>query len=428
MAFWSSADIESASRIVNSTTKDTRRVRGKLTLHFVKPQTQSDADEAADRCAMIAEAVLCEADSHEQIIGAETELASSIRLRLPPQVPQVRSLELAALHFVGDPGTSAALRRASTSSLRAVTVPQGMQGALGPNRIATPAPPPPPAAAGPANTPNSASPSGSFRVGPLSSTSPPSSAPSSSPSSTPGLSQSGSFRAGNLNAPPSTSFSGPTSAPRTGPPKRATIGRMRAISPGMMIPAGSPPDVIGQGVAPFLRDSAGRVLVGFLRAYDLLTLRGLALEGSAEMLAALVPVSDAPLGGYEASRTAELGRWQNTFGDTVFQRVRREAQVVAMFLGHRALTQAGVPQNIMMEVLQEAAPLAFSGERGMVLEMTRYVGVPEENLVTALCENIVPVVGHGDADALAAALAPLVDSVKEELTVMATIAKAGTGF
>lgn len=203
---------------------------------------------------------------------------------------------------------------------------------------------------------------------------------------------------------------------------------MRAITPGMMLPPGSPPDAIGQGLAPVVRDSAGRVLVGFLRAYDLLTLRGLALEGSAEMLAALVPVSDAPLGGYEASRTAELGRWQHTFGDVVFQQVRREAQVASMALTHQALLQLGIPQNVTMEILQEAAPSAFAGDRGTVLEMSRYYAVPEEDLVPSLCQSFVQIVGHGDAAQLTAALEPLVASVKEDLTVIATIAKAATGL
>lgn len=428
MAFWSSADVEIASRIVTAKTKNDRRVRGKLTLHFAKAQTQSDADQAADRCAAIAEGVLSEADSHEQLIGAESELVSAIRLRLPPAVPALRSMDLAALHLVGDPGTSAALRRASTSSLRAVAVPPGAAAALGlgSNRIATPAPPPPPSSDR-AQTPAS-SPSGSFRVGNAPASSPPSGL-ASPPSST---SPSGTFRAPNSSpfgsGPQSSPWSPPPSRP-TPPIKRGTIGRMRAITPGMMLPPGSPPDAIGQAIAPFVRDGAGRVLVGFLRAYDLVALRGLALEeGSAEMLAALVPVSDAPLGGYEASRTAELARWQHTFGDAVFQRIRRESQVVAVFLAHGALSRVAIPQNIALEILQEAAPAAFAGERGIVLEMGRYVSAPPDGMLSALCSNLVEIVGHGDPAQLSAALAPLVASVEEDMHVASTLARDAAGL
>jgi hypothetical protein len=197
----------------------------------------------------------------------------------------------------------------------------------------------------------------------------------------------------------------------------------------MMLPPGSPPDAIGQAIAPFVRDGAGRVLVGFLRAYDLLALRGLALEeGSAEMLAALVPVSDAPLGGYEASRNAELARWQQTFGDAIFQRIRRESQVAAIFLAHAALSRAAVPQNITLEILQEAAPAAFAGERGTVLEMSRYLSASHDGAVPALCANFVDIVGHGDAAQLSAALAPLVASVEEDMNVAATLARDASGF
>ncbi|MDI1447025.1 hypothetical protein [Polyangium sp. 6x1] len=400
MAFWSTADVELVSRVVTAKTKNDRRVRGKLTLHFAEAQTQGNADDAADRCATLAEELFGEADDHEQLIGAEAELAAALRLRLPARFPSIRSLDLAALHVVGDPGTSAALRRASTTTMRAVTGP-----------VSTPAPNTMRGRATPSSMPPSGDvPSGSFRVAQL------------------GSAPSGTFRAPIASSGPA---SGPisTPGPRSSPPtRRGTLGRMRAIMPGMMLAPGAPPEAIGQGLAPFVRDCAGRILVGFLRGYDLLALRGLALEeGSAEMLAALVPVSDAPLGGYEASRTAELARWQNAFGEAVFQRVRRESQVAAIYLAHMALGRLGVPPSVGLPILQEAAPAAFAGERGTVLEMARYVSTPAESFVPALCQNLVEIVGHGDAPQLAAALAPLVTSVEEDMAIAATFARDASG-
>ncbi|MRG98120.1 hypothetical protein [Polyangium spumosum] len=401
MAFWSTADVELVSRVVTAKTKNDRRVRGKLTLHFAEAQTQGSADDAADRAATLVEELLWEALDHEQVIGAEAELAAALRLRLPPRFPTIRSIDIAALHLVGDPGTSAALRRASTTSMRAVTAP-----------VSTPSPITTRGASPSTMPPAGDSASGSFRVAQL------------------GASPSGSFRAPLSSAGPA---SGPVSTPSprsSAPPtRRGTLGRMRAIIPGMMLAAGAPPEAIGQSLGPFVRDCAGRILVGFLRAYDLLTLRGLALEeGSAEVLAALVPVSDAPLGGYEASRTAELGRWQNAFGEGVFQRVRRESQVAAIYLAHMALGRLGVPPSVGLPILQEAAPSAFAGERGTVLEMARYVSLPAEDFVPALCNHLVEVVGHGDASQLAAALAPLVTSVEEDMAVAATFARDATGI
>ncbi|MDI3288303.1 hypothetical protein [Polyangium sp. 15x6] len=401
MAFWSTADVELVSRVVTATTRNDRRVRGKLTLHFAEAQTQGNADDAADRCATLAEELFGEADDHEQLIGAEAELVAALRLRLPPRFPAIRSLDLAALHVVGDPGTSAALRRASTTTMRSVTGP-----------VSTPAPTTTRGRASPSSMPPSGdTSSGSFRAAQL----------AGSPS--------GTFRA-------SVSSSGPASGPvstqgprsSSPPTRRGTLGRMRAIMPGMMLAPGAPPEAIGQALAPFVRDCAGRILVGFLRGYDLVAMRGLALEeGSAEMLAALVPVSDAPLGGYEASRTAELARWQAAFGEGVFQRVRRESQVAAIYLAHMALGRLGVPPSIDLPILQEAAPSAFGGERGTVLEMSRYVSVPAESFVPALCQHLVEIVGHGDAMQLAAALAPLVTSVEEDMAIAATFAKDASG-
>ena len=401
MAFWSTADVELVSRVVTAKTKNDRRVRGKLTLHFVEAQTQGNADDAADRAATIAEELFWEADDHEQLIGAEAELAAALRLRLPPRFPMIRSLDLAALHVVGDPGTSAALRRASTTTMRS---------AAGP--VSTTAPNTTRGHASPSSMPPSGeTSSGSFRVAQLA------------------TSSSGSFRAPmSSSGPPSGPVSTPSPRSSAPPTRRGTLGRMRAIIPGMMLAAGAPPEAIGQALGPFVRDCAGRILVGFLRAYDLLTLRGLALEGSAEMLAALVPVSDAPLGGYEASRTAELGRWQNAFGEGVFQRVRRESQVAAIYLAHMALGRLGVPPSVGLPILQEAAPSAFAGERGTVLEMARYVSLAPESFVPALCHHLVEVVGHGDQGQLSAALAPLVTSVDEDMTVAATFAKDATGI
>lgn len=391
MAFWSAADVEIASRIITAKMRNERRLRGKLTLHFANPQTQSDADQAADRCASLAEDLISEATDHEQIVASEAEFVSALRRRLPIDIPPIRAFDLAGLHVVGDPAASSNMRR-STSTFRAVTLP-ATQVASSPY-APTQAPPPPPQA------PTNRSPGSS------------------------------SYRA--VSAPPTSNIPSTQSYPPSRPTmssKRPTMSRLRAMTPAMVLPPGSPPQAIGKVLAPFISDCATRVLVGFLRAYDLLVLRGLALEeGSAEMLAAVVPVSDAPLGGYEASRTAELTRWQNSFGQATFQRLRRECQVVAVFFAHLSLVQQDIPQNITFEILQEATPIAFVGESNILLGMSRWLKLGDAEVLPALCAHLTDLVGHGNPQELASALRLLVASVNEDLVLASTLAKDAVGM
>jgi len=390
MAFWSAADVEIASRIITAKMRNERRLRGKLTLHFSDPQTQSDADQAADRCASIAEDLISEAADQEQILAGEAEFISSIRRRLPIDIPPVRSIDLAGLHVVGDPIASSNMRR-STATFRAVTVPTGQS----PSQFAQTQAPPPPPAQQRAN-PGSNS---TFR------------AVSSSPSS----------------AVPSTQSQPPSRGAISS--KRPTMSRFRAMSPAMVLPPGSPPQAIARVLAPFISDCAARILVGFLRAYDLLVLRGLALEeGSAEMLAAVVPVSDAQLGGYEASRTPELTRWQNSFGQATFQRLRRECQVVAVFFAHGSLLQRDIPQNITLEILQEATPLAFVGDSNVLLGISRWIQLGDDEVLPSLCAHLTDLVGHGNPNELATALRLVVASVNEDLVLASTMAKDAVGM
>jgi hypothetical protein len=390
MAFWSAADVEIVSRIITAKMRNERRLRGKLTLHFADPQTQSDADQAADRVASIAEDVVGDAADHEQILAAESEFVSAIRRKLPIDIPPIRAIDLAGLHVVGDPIASSNMRR-STATFRAVTMPSA-QAASSPYAT-TQAPPPPPA---PPNRPGSTS---TFRTA----SSPPAAA-------TPGT----------LTPPQSRAVASS---------KRPTMSRFRAMSPAMVLPPGSPPHAIARMLSPFLSDCAARILVGFLRAYDLLVLRGLALEeGSAEMLAAVVPVSDAPLGGYEASRTAELTRWQNSFGQATFSRLRRECQVAAVFFAHASLLKRDILQNITLEILQEATPLAFAGDSNVLLGISRWIQLGDDEVLPALCAHLTDLVGHGNPQELATALRLLIASVNEDLVLASTMAKDAVGM
>jgi hypothetical protein len=140
MGFWpfgrDKATIESASRVVDASLEDKRRVRGKLTLHFAKACTQADADTVADRVAGIATAVLLDKKDHTKVIGAESELSREVEAKYPKDAPEARSVELAALHVVGDMSLSDELRRASVPAMRA-----GREGTPAPGAVNSSAPP-----------------------------------------------------------------------------------------------------------------------------------------------------------------------------------------------------------------------------------------------------------------------------------------------
>ena len=105
-------------------------------------------------------------------------------------------------------------------------------------------------------------------------------------------------------------------ARRSDVPSRPSTTRMRAITPSLIPPRGSSPEAIGRahralrsrrgGAAPHRRCSACTIC-SVVRAvtFD---------ENSGDIVDALVPVSDAPPGGFEASRAAEIARWEQAIG------------------------------------------------------------------------------------------------------------------
>ena len=95
MGFWpfgrDPAEIEIATRVITADTQNGFTVRGKLTIHFAEPQTQADADMAADRCAQITATLLREAPGHDRVIGAETQLSGLLFARYPVDVARARA-------------------------------------------------------------------------------------------------------------------------------------------------------------------------------------------------------------------------------------------------------------------------------------------------------------------------------------------------
>lgn len=381
MGFWpfgrDPATIEMVSRVITAAAQNGFRVRGKLTIHFAEPQRQADADLAGDRAAALAVALLREAPDHGKVIGAEAQLSMELFARYPIDLPRARGVEIAALHVVGDPALSDELRRASSTSGSIPAV------ALGSNT------PPPPSVRPPSNPPIRRS------------------AP-----------------------PPSVSPSGPPST-APGAIRRRGSSQIRSIQ-SLLMPPGTPPAAMGQFIAPLVRDSAARVLIGFLRAHDLIAVRGVSIdEGSAEMLASLVPVSDAPPGGYEASRAGEIARWQTTLGQGVMFSLQHEVRVVSAYLAKDALTRAEVMPALADAVVESVCAAAFPEEAGLLTSLGRFAvhaGGADPTFVATLAESLTRLAGTSeDPASIASALTPLVAMVQDDLNVAAMIIKQSSG-
>ncbi|WP_437586843.1 hypothetical protein [Sorangium sp. So ce1000] len=398
MGFWpfggrEPANVESASQVVTAATRR-ETVRGKLTLYFKEPQTRSAADRAAEQCAQVAGDLLRETAEQEALLGREAELAAAIAARAPRSVPPLRAIELAALHVVTE---------RTTQSRRS-----------GP----TPEPPPDqePAQAAGARTPSTRPPSPGG-VG-WTTGAPPASSRGFAPA--PG-------------APPTVGRNSPSSIPppmsvRSQPPSsgayraRGGAGNARASSPGLI---GSPPTVIAAALAPLLRDASTRLLLGCLRAHDLIIVRRVAIDpGAAEQLAALLPVSEAPPGEFEASRAAELSRWHTALGSPVISQLRTESCAISAQKARVALGAASIAPGVAGELIDALCRTAFPGLALSSAHIDRYA---EQDLSELAAESVARVLRHPNSKPLRLALGPLLDAVHGDVDGIARLAKASLG-
>lgn len=395
MGFWpfggrEPANVESASQVV---TADTRRetVRGKLTLYFKEPQTRSAADRAAERCAQIAGDLLRETAEHETLLGKEADLAAAIAARAPRGLPGLRAIELAALHVVTERTTQ--------------------------SRRGEPAPPPvqdPTRAAGARTPSNKPSPGGVGRttgVPPASSR-----ALAQGPGAPPAVG-----RNTPSSIPPPISVRSPPSsgAPRS---RAAGAGAARASSPGLI---GSPPTVIAAALSPLLRDASTRLLLGCLRAHDLIIVRRVAIApGAADQLAALLPISEAPPGEFEASRAAELSRWHTVLGSPVISQLRTESCAISAQKARVALGAANIAAGVAGELIDALCRTAFPGLALSSAHIDRYA---EQDLNELAAESMARILRHPNSKPLRLALGPLLDAVHGDVDGISRLAKASLG-
>ncbi|WP_437875184.1 hypothetical protein [Sorangium sp. So ce513] len=404
MGFWpfggrEPANVESASHEVTAAARG-ETVRGKLTLLFKEPQTQSAADRAAERCAQIASDLLREIGEQQPLLGREVELAAAIASRAPRGLPALRAVELAPLFVVSDRAAQPWRAAPSPTPARGPEPPRSAGGQEPPRGAGGRAPSsrPPPSGTG-----WGAAPASSRGLGLLSGASPLVS--HGSPSTAP---------------PPKSVRSPPSSTSLR--PRAAGPGNGRGSSPGLI---GSPPTVIAAALAPLLRDTSARLLLGCLRAHDLIIVRRVAIDpGSSELAAALLPVSEAAPGELEASRAAELSRWHTALGSPVISQLRTESCAISAQKARVALSTASIAPGVVGELVDALCRTAFPGLALSSAHIARYA---EQDLGELAAESVARILRHPNPKQIRLALVPLLDAVHSDVDALSRVAKASLG-
>ncbi|WP_438004585.1 hypothetical protein WME89_38295 [Sorangium sp. So ce321] len=409
MGFWpfggrEPANVETVSQIVTAAARG-EKIRGKLTLYFKEPQTQGAADRAAERCSQVAGDLLRELGGQEPLLGREAELAAAIAARAPRNVPALRAIELASLHVVAERTTQARRSGPAAAPPLVHEVPRAPA-------PASSVPPPSGTGWGAGAPPASTRGLGLMQGAP--------------PASTRGL---GLMQ----GAPPIVGRNSPSSVP---PPKSvrsppssgahrlrgAGASAARGSSPGLI---GSPPTVIAAALAPLLRDTSARLLIGCLRAHDLIIVRRVAIDpGAPEQLAALLPVSEAPPGEFEASRAAELSRWHSALGSPVISQLRTESCTISAQKARMALSTAQIAPGVAGELVDALCRTAFPGLALSSAHIDRYA---EQDLSELAAETVARILRHPNSKQLRLALGPLLDAVHSDMDGISRLARASLG-
>ncbi|MEZ4298606.1 MAG: hypothetical protein R3B70_26880 [Polyangiaceae bacterium] len=215
----------------------------------------------------------------------------------------------------------------------------------------------------------------------------------------------------------------PPSRTSARPPPAAVAARRRVVASRLHLPNGAGPYEVARGLTPLLRDTAGRILVAFLRTYDLTVIRRVpfdAVEG--DILSSLTAPSDGAPGTYTASHSAEIQRWREAFGSAKLDKLQREASLAAAAVAFEALSAEGVPSRAANAVLEGLAGSAF-GDPDMILDVGRYLFPAHDTLAIEALASMIALAGEDMPPDLEPALEPLFASLREEVTAAALIVR-----
>ena len=321
--------VDFGSRVVTGAARDGRQARAKVTAAFKNPLAPEAADQAMDRCAGLLRVAFEAARTADELVGAEAELAR----RVAEQMGEARSVDIVALHIVGETTDAPPTRRPFSEPPRA---------------------------------------SGGERS----------------------------------QTPPAT--------------RRPSSSQMLAVRDSRLIPEGATAEACAAAIVPLLRDAGTRVLVGILRAYDLLVVREITFDKtSADDFGELVPLSQAAPGRFADERRAELARWEDKLGPAKLTQLRNDASAVVCFFLHVSLERVGLATHTAVTLLEAGAQLAFPDE-GAVAAMPRYFGMPDP--AEALASRALETFGSDRAvlAGFAIAMTPVLASLQEDFAFTAT--------
>ena len=232
-------------------------------------------------------------------------------------------------------------------------------------------------------------------------------------------------RRGSALPPPSAGPAsiGPNSRGSNRPPPGAVAARRRVVAARLPLPTGAGPYEVARGLTPLFRDTAARILVAFLRMYDLAVVRRVpfdAVEG--DILASLTAPSDGAPGTYAASHAAEIQRWRDGFGAATMEKLQREANTAALALAFQGFVAEGVSQRTSNAVVEGLAGSAF-GDPDMIIDLGRYLYPARETTAAETLANMIDVAGEGMPPGLESAMEPLFASLREDVAAAALIAR-----
>jgi hypothetical protein len=374
--------VEFVSRVIASNAQDGVKVRGKVTVAFREPLSPELADPIGEDAGNALRLSIAATDEGSSLVGQELSLARDVAARMKARA-EVRAVEVVAVHVVGSAQTPSPGEVSSRPPPAGVSAPPSRPPAAAPLSRPAPASQPPPAR--PASRP---------------------APPAQPPSAEPPVSR---------HPPSAAQGSGADSRPPTAPPRRSSSSQMLAVRDSRLIPEGASVAVAAHALVPLLRDAATRVLIGALRACDLVIFRGVRLDKSAsDDLADLVPLSTAAPGRFADERRSELSRWDERLGKEKLDALRTEASAIVCYFLHTSLGQNGVEMKTSTALLEEAARRAFP-EEGPLASLPHYLGSSQDP-TDALASKVLSLLEEaGDAlSSLTVMLAPVLASLQED--------------
>jgi hypothetical protein len=207
------------------------------------------------------------------------------------------------------------------------------------------------------------------------------------------------------------------------PPPGAVAARRRVVAARLALPNGAGPYEVARGLTPLFRDTAGRILVAFLRAYDLTVVRRVpfdAVEG--DILSSLTAPSDGAPGTYAASHAPEIARWRDAFGAEKMERLQREANLAAAAVGYEMLAAEGVPQSMTNALIEGLAGSAY-GDPDLVVDLGRYLFPANGTTSAETMASMLAIAPEDPPPGLETALEPLFAALREDVAAAALIAK-----